>query len=126
MLQVLPDERPFLQAGDVDQDLDFDQFDLIRVQQAAKYLSGQPATWGEGDWNGAPGGRPGEPPRGDGVFNQFDIIAAQQAAIYLTGPYAGIESEVLATLPEPRGLVLLTLGLLGIVCSSSRIERARR
>ena len=45
-----------LEAGDADQDLDFDQLDLVRVQVAAKYLTGQAATWGEGDWDGAPGG----------------------------------------------------------------------
>jgi hypothetical protein len=28
-----------IQAGDADQDLDFDQFDLVRVQVAAKYLT---------------------------------------------------------------------------------------
>ena len=76
-----------LQPGDADQDLDFDQFDIIQVSQSAKYLTGQPATWGEGDWNGAPGGGPGDPPAGDGVFDQFDIIAAQQAALYSTGSY---------------------------------------
>ena len=82
---------PPLQAGDADQDLDFDQLDLVQVQIAAKYLTGQAATWGEGDWNGAPGGSPGNPPTGDGVFNQFDIIAAQIAAIYLSGPYAAVQ-----------------------------------
>lgn len=79
---------PVLQAGDANQDLSFDQFDLIRVAQSAKYLTGQPATWGQGDWNGAPGGTLGQPPAGDGVFDQFDIIAGQQNALYLTGPYA--------------------------------------
>jgi hypothetical protein len=34
---VTPAPTP-LQAGDADQDLDFDQFDLIRAQTAAKYL----------------------------------------------------------------------------------------
>ena len=80
-----------LQAGDADQDLDFDQRDLVQVQVAAKYLTGEPATWGEGDWNGAPGGSPGNPPAGDGTFDQFDIIAAQQATIYLAGPYSAIQ-----------------------------------
>ena len=47
--------QPRLQAGDADQDLDFDQLDLVQVQIANKYLSGQTATWGEGDWDGAPG-----------------------------------------------------------------------
>ena len=82
---------PILQAGDADQDLDFDQLDLVKVQIANKYLTGQAATWGEGDWDGAPGGSPGSPPAGDGLFNQFDIIAAQQGAAYLTGPYAAIQ-----------------------------------
>lgn len=81
---------PELQAGDADQDLDFDQLDLVKVQIASKYLTGQPANWGEGDWNGAPGGSPGSPPLGDGVFNQLDIIAASLAGLYLQGPYAAI------------------------------------
>jgi hypothetical protein len=80
-----------LEAGDADQDLDFDQFDLVHVQIANKYLSGQAATWGEGDWNGAPGGNPGSPPAGDGLFDQRDIVAAQQGGVYLTGPYAVIQ-----------------------------------
>ncbi len=80
----------FLQAGDADQDFDFDQLDLVKVQVAAKYLTGQAATWGEGDWNGAPGGMVGLPPPGDGMFNQLDIIAALNAGWYLRGPYAAL------------------------------------
>ena len=87
-MAVLPDLRP----GDADQDLDFDQLDLVQVQVAAKYLTGQAATWGEGDWNGEPIGKPGNPTAGDGLFNQFDIIAAQQAAAYLQGPYSAIQT----------------------------------
>jgi hypothetical protein len=79
-----------LQAGDADQDLDFDQLDLVQVQIAAKYLTGQAATWGEGDWNGAPGGAAGNPPAGNGFFDQLDIIAALASGFYLTGPYAAI------------------------------------
>jgi hypothetical protein len=79
-----------LQAGDADQDFDFDQLDLVAVQIAAKYLTGQAATWGEGDWNGAPGGSQGSPPAGDGVFNQLDIIAALNNGLYLTGPYNAV------------------------------------
>jgi hypothetical protein len=81
-----------LQAGDADQDLDFDQLDLVRVQIAAKYLTGQQASWGEGDWNGAPGGSKGNPPAGDGLFNQLDIIKALAADVYLKGPYAAVRS----------------------------------
>ena len=79
---------PVLEAGDADQNLSFDQLDLVRVAQSAKYLTGESATWGEGDWNGAPGGQPDRPPAGNGLFNQFDIIASQISALYLTGPYA--------------------------------------
>jgi hypothetical protein len=79
-----------LKAGDANMDLQFDQLDLVQVQIAAKYLSAQNATWGEGDWNGAPGGAPGDPPAGDGKFDQLDIIAALNADVYLTGPYAAI------------------------------------
>ena len=79
-----------LQPGDADMDLDFDQLDLVKVQIAAKYLTNQAATWGDGDWNGAPGGTPGNPPAGNGRFDQLDIIAALAAGKYLQGPYAAI------------------------------------
>ena len=82
--------EPRLQAGDANMDLKFDQLDLVQVQIAAKYLTGQTATWGEGDWNGAPGGSVGSPPTGDGLFDQLDIIAALNADVYLKGPYAAI------------------------------------
>jgi hypothetical protein len=98
-----------LEAGDADQDLEFDQLDLVRVQQAAKYLTGQPATWGEGDWDGAPGGEPGNPPTGDGLFDQLDIIAALQPVHYLTGPYAAVFPDAERT----NGLSFNTLGQLG-------------
>jgi len=82
-----------LQAGDADMDLDFDQLDLVQVQIAAKYLTGQAATWGEGDWDGAPGGQPGSPPQGNGLFDQIDIISALAPAHYLTGPYAALRPK---------------------------------
>jgi hypothetical protein len=90
-LQFEGDFPAQLLPGDADQDLDFDQLDLVKVQIAAKYLTLQPATWGEGDWNGAPGGNSGNPPAGDGIFNQLDIIAALGPAHYLTGPYAALQ-----------------------------------
>ena len=81
----------FLMAGDADQDLDFDQLDLVQVQIAGKYLTGAAATWGDGDWDGAPGGAPGSPPAGNGQFDQLDIIAALNGGVYLTGPYAAVQ-----------------------------------
>ena len=83
--------QPRLQAGDADMDLDFDTLDLVKVQIAAKYLTEQAATWGEGDWNGSPGGSPGNPPAGDGIFDPLDIISALNGNTYLTGPYAAIK-----------------------------------
>ena len=84
-------ETPRLEAGDADQDLDFDQLDLVQVQIAAKYLTNTAATWGEGDWDRAPGGEQGSPPAGNGFFDQLDIIAALASGNYLTGPYAAIK-----------------------------------
>jgi hypothetical protein len=74
-------------------DLDFDQLDLVQVLEAGKYRTGQPATWGEGDWNGAPGGSRGNPPQGDGVSDQFDIIAALRPGHFLTGRYAAVRPD---------------------------------
>jgi peroxiredoxin/uncharacterized membrane protein YeaQ/YmgE (transglycosylase-associated protein family) len=84
---------PELQAGDANQDLQFDQLDLFQVLRARKYLSGQAATWGEGDWNGAPGGTIGDPPPGDGLFNSLDVIQALGAKTWLQGPYAGLAPD---------------------------------
>lgn len=90
-------EPPF-QPGDADQDWDIDQLDLVQVQVAGKYLTGQPATWGEGDWDGAPVVLTAKPPEGDGLFNQLDIVAAQQAGLYLSGSYDAERPSVI--LPE--------------------------
>lgn len=84
--------RHDLSPGDANRDFRFDQQDIVQVLQAGKYLTGQPATWGEGDWNGGPGGYAAEPPRGDGTFNQQDIVAALQSGTYLTGAYAAISA----------------------------------
>jgi predicted RNA methylase len=72
------EQLPFAQveAGDANRDFRFDQQDLVQVLQAAKYRTGEPATFEEGDWNG------------DGVFDQLDYIAALMTGNYLQGPYA--------------------------------------
>lgn len=84
---LVPEMGLTLMAGDADQDLKFDQSDLVKVLKAGKYLTGEPARWGEGDWSGAPG----DPPAGDGLFNQRDIVAALQSDAYLTVPYLAIQ-----------------------------------
>lgn len=76
---------PTYEAGDADLDLDFDQTDLIQILRAKKYLTGLPATWGEGDWNVSPDG---PPLVGDGIFDQEDLVAALMTNNYLMGSYA--------------------------------------
>jgi hypothetical protein len=116
---VAGDAPTALQPGDSNMDLEFNQLDLVQVQIAAKYLTGQPATWGEGDWNGGPGGSVGNPPVGDNQFNQLDIIAALNAGFYLQGAY-GAQGEAmgpgsLAAVPEPSTVALVALGLLSLL-----------
>ena len=95
-----------LQAGDADQDDDFDNLDIVQVLQRAKYLTGQPATWGDGDWDGAPGGSVGNPPPGNGLFDQLDIIAALARRScgygYCTGPYAALAQSRRCSPPRCR------------------------
>jgi hypothetical protein len=67
-----------LSPGDANKDLRFDQGDIVRVLAGGKYVTGQRAAWGEGDWDA----------RGDALFNQRDIVAALGSGTYLTGPYA--------------------------------------
>lgn len=107
---------PVLQAGDADMDCDFDQLDLVQVQIAAKYLSGEPATWGEGDWDGAPGGSVADqlPPTGNGLFDQLDIIAALAGGTYLQGSYCAEAGAAAIAIPEPSTLLLLAFGLIGL------------
>jgi hypothetical protein len=64
------------QAGDANEDRQFNQLDLVQVLRTQKYGTSQPATWGEGDWSG------------DGRFDRLDILAALQTGNYLSGPYS--------------------------------------
>ena len=136
-VDLLYEVEPLLLPGDTDQDLDFDQLDLVLVLQAAKYLTGESATWGEGDWDGAPefGGVPGNPPPGDGVFNQLDIIAALDG-YYLIGPYATVTTQLerassdrsveYILLPEPSAAVLFAAGLVGLLSLCRRRSCPRK
>ncbi len=141
-----------LQAGDANMDFEFNQFDLVQVQQAAKYLTGEPANWGEGDWNGAPGGSSDDPPAGDGVFDNIDIVAALQTGNYMQGSYAaltpgyggdgyvsamgnglpaistplgGVDNGVmdLVYVPEPSTFLLSTIAMIGLIAGTRRRRR---
>jgi hypothetical protein len=74
-------ERWINGPGDADESRSFNQFDLIVVLQGGKYVTGQHATWREGDFNG------------DGLFNQGDIIVALQPNHYLAGPFAAVTAD---------------------------------
>ena len=118
-IRLGPGNENILQAGDADRDFKFDQLDLVMVQIGGKYLTGQAATWGEGDWDAAPGGSPDAPPVGNGLFDQVDIIAALNAGKYLTGPYNAIQSADaggggadLVHVPEPNSIAMLATVLL--------------
>jgi hypothetical protein len=65
-------------AGDANLDNQFNQVDLILMLQAGTYVTGQPATWSQGDFDG------------NGRFDQFDIILIQatEPRHYLQGPFA--------------------------------------
>jgi hypothetical protein len=59
------------QPGDANEDGAFDALDLALILQSAKYSSGEPASWIQGDWTG------------DGMFNHLDIVAALQTGSYI-------------------------------------------
>ena len=119
-----------LQPGDANQDYVFDQMDIVQVQAAGKYLTGEKMSrrvaWQQGDWNGGPGGVPGAPARGDRFFDQLDIVAALQSGVYLSGPYAaqntndtmaaGNFSEIdFVNVPEPSTIFMLIVATIGIL-----------
>ena len=91
--------------GDSNFDGQFNSSDFVTVFGAAKYESGQAATWGEGDWNG------------DGLFNSTDFVAAFSGGGYEKGERAG----GLQTVPEPSSFALILFGMIGL----SRIVRRK-
>jgi hypothetical protein len=58
-------------AGDANGDDVFDQLDIVAILQAAKYLTGESATFADGDFNG------------DHRFDSLDIVMALQEGRYL-------------------------------------------
>lgn len=79
--------------GDSNFDGEFNSSDFVTVFVAAKYESGEPATWAEGDWNGG------------GEFDSADFVAAFQGQGYENGPRDG----GLQVVPEPSSLVALMM-----------------
>ncbi len=84
--------------GDSNLDGEFNSSDFVSVFGAAKYETGQPATWSEGDWNG------------DGEFTSGDFVAAFNVGGYEKGQRtAGV-----AAVPEPSGVLLLLIGMVAL------------
>ncbi|MFC1758120.1 LamG-like jellyroll fold domain-containing protein [Planctomycetota bacterium] len=83
--------------GDSNFDGEFSSSDFVAVFGAAKYETGEAATWTEGDWNG------------DGIFTSGDFVAAFSGGGYEKGPREG----GLQVVPEPSCLVLLLVGGFG-------------
>jgi hypothetical protein len=115
---------PALEAGDANEDLEFNFDDIFQVLARGKYETDQPATWGEGDWDGAPGGSPGNPPTGSGQFDFDDIFASLVTGNYETGPYAAGGS--VSSVPEASTVVLVIAGLLAAVGMRKKRDGRRK
>ena len=85
--------------GDSNFDGEFNSGDLVTIFKAAKYETGEVATWAEGDWNG------------DYVFSSSDFVCAFGCGAYEIGPRDG----GLMVVPEPAFQSLLVMLGLAVV-----------
>ncbi|MCA9218646.1 MAG: hypothetical protein KDB27_36505, partial [Planctomycetales bacterium] len=83
-------ETPYL-IGDANRDHRFDETDLVDLFQAAKYETGEAASWQEGDFNA------------DGVFDSSDIIQAFKSGNYRAEPDEIRQQMWPDTIPLPAG-----------------------
>ena len=89
--------EPVIIAGDANLDKEFGTADIVGVLAGGLFETNNPATWAQGDWDGAPSEAnryPGPPPAGDGVFNTTDIVGALAGGHFEQGP-------VVAALNDP-------------------------
>ena len=75
--------------GDSDLNGVFDSSDFVIVFGEGKYETGEPATWGQGDWNG------------DMLFDSGDFVTAFGSGGYEMGEQPGGPNPVTAAVPEP-------------------------
>jgi hypothetical protein len=92
--------------GDSNFDGEFSSGDFVFTFGAAKYETGQMATYAEGDWNG------------DMLFDSGDFVAAFTEAGYEKGPRAAT-----VAVPEPTGAILLLLGSFALMLLRGRTSR---
>ena len=104
----------FAAPGDVDLSGQVNVFDLVAIDSAGRYGTGQPAVWNQGDFNY------------DGISNIFDLIGIDSAGAYGQGNYfppAPSPSIAVAPVPEPTGWWLVALAAAGGI---ARLRRRRR
>lgn len=95
--RVWVEELKFTYFGDANLDGEFSSADFVTVFTAGEYedaVAGN-STWATGDWDG------------DGEFSSSDFVQAFQAGGYEQGPRAAV-----AAVPEPSGMILLSVGVL--------------
>jgi hypothetical protein len=94
--------------GDANLDLEFNSSDLVSVLASGTYEADVASVWSTGDFNG------------DGRTNSTDLVAALADGGYEAGPRAAV-----AAVPEPAGMLLLTLAMIGIAARRRSLEAAR-
>jgi hypothetical protein len=101
----------FAAPGDGDLSGQVNVFDLLGIDSAGTFGTGQPSIWSQGDFNY------------DGVTNIFDLLAIDTAGAYGTGDYfpAASASASFVAVPEP-GL----LSLLAAAATLAAVTRSRR
>jgi hypothetical protein len=101
----------FAAPGDIDLSGQVNVIDLVGIDAAGKFGSGQAADWSQGDFNY------------DGVTNVLDLIAIDTAGAFGSGNYfpAAPTAAAITAVPEP-GLA----GLLAVAAAGGWLALRRR
>jgi len=85
----------FAAFGDTDLNGQVNVFDLLGIDSAGAFGTGQASDWSQGDFNY------------DGVANVFDLLAIDTGGAYGQGSYfPTATSAIVAPVPEPAGLAV--------------------
>ena len=98
-----------LRAGDANGDFSVDTADVVQILAAAKFETGQLASFSEGDFSG------------DRVFNTADIVAMLAEGLFETGPYAAVSADAsTASVPEPSSVLLAIAAFAAVMAVGGR------